>query len=503
MKKILVVLFSLALAIGIVIYLPTVIENSNNVIANINNGTSLVNQEIISYSEEINTINKIYASGKLIGVVNDLDYLDSLIEKKYRDYEELFPNTSLGFSEDVYITQEKSFANFSNCDDQIMDYLVNHNLLGIRTTAVEFSTENGVYEIIYVRDIEDFNTARNEFILNFISEETLNKIRNNEKIESPTDYTTVEVGINIPESITYTSAVVSPDKIFSNADQIYEFLCYGRNEERQYYTVKQGDTLQAVGYYFNQMRPKQIVMLNKDILSSENQVITPGMRLNVTYYTSPITVNVTKQVLQQTYVLPDAPVYVEDTTIESGKMQVIEEEELGVVNELYEEKWINGVLIEGNKLSENVVKQPRQGKIAVGSKLVNLIGTGNYVWPIDNPAITTDFGGYSGHTGTDFINKYGRFTNIYAVDSGVVDEVGWKNDMGYYCMIDHGFGIRTFYMHLNVPAYVKEGENVSRGQVIGQEGDTGVSYGAHLHLTFEVNSERVDACRYLPCDLIR
>lgn len=503
MKKVIVILISLILSIGIVVGLPMIMKQKTQIQANISNETSLVKQEILSYSDIESSYNKLYANGKLVGVITNIDYLNSLIKDRYKDFENDFPNTELGLSNEVYIVKEKTFAKFENIDDNIMDYLVDNDLLGIKTTAVEFSTEDGVYEIVYVKNINDFYTARDEFLLNFISEETLNKLRAKEQIDSPSQLGTVEMSLNMLETITYKEAIVSPSEILTSVDDIYTFLCYGRNTDREYYTVKEGDTLQGVGYYFGDMRPKQIVMLNKDKLTNENQIITPGMQLNVTYYTSPITINVTKQVLSQQFITPEVPEYIEDESIEAGQVVIIEEEEAGIKNVLFEETWTNGVLQEGEQLSETIIKQPRRGKIAVGTKLINLIGTGNYRWPVDNPEITTDFGGYYGHTGTDFVNKYEYYCAVYAVDSGVVDETGYKSDMGYYVMINHGNGVRTFYMHLNVPAYVEEGQNVARGQVIGQEGNSGRSEGVHLHFTFEVEGERVNACRYLPCEMIR
>ena len=503
MKKVIAVIFCLALACGVVIGLPLVIDQNTEIQANISNETSLVKQEIISYGTIENSYNKIYANGKLIGIATDMNNINALISNEYKKYENEFPNTDLGLSDDVYIVSEKSYANFENVDAKIVEYLANNELLGIKTTAVEFSTDQGTYEIIYVNNIDDFYTARDQFLLNFISEDTLLKLRNKEQISSPKELGTVEIGLKMLETITYSEAIVSPSEIFTNVEDIYEFLCYGRNTQREYYTVKEGDTLQGVGYYFGDMWPRQLVMLNQDILSSENQIITPGMQLNVTYYTSPLTVNVTKQVLSQQFITPEVPEYIEDENIEAGKVEIIIEEEVGIKNVLFEETWTNGVLQEGNELSETVIKQPKRGKIAVGTKLINLIGTGNYIWPVDNPYITTDFGGYLGHTGTDFINKYEFYCPVYAVDSGVVDEIGWKDDMGNYVMINHQNGIRTFYMHLNTTPYVNEGDNVTRGQIIGQEGNTGKSEGVHLHLTFEVDGQRVDACRYLPCNLIR
>ncbi|MBQ1534019.1 MAG: peptidoglycan DD-metalloendopeptidase family protein [Erysipelotrichaceae bacterium] len=502
MKKVIVVLLSLILAMAIVVFLPELTGGQEKIEANIEIDSSLVPQRVLSYGQDEVTYHKIYYKGKLIGVISDLEHLNGMIADRYRDYEKDFPNTELGLSNDIYIAEEKSFIHFENVDDQIMNYLAENSLLGVKTTAVEFSTSEGIYEIIYVKDYKDFSNALELFFKNFVSQETLIKITNNQMIPSPTELGSVEKNAILQETIQTKEAIVSPDDIFRNVDEIYDFLCYGRNEERESYTVIEGDTLQGVGYRFGDMSPKQLVMLNKGVLTSEDQLIVPGMKLNVTYYTSPITIEVTKERLTQQSITPETPEYVEDSSLEMGKYEVRVQEESGIKNVLYEETWINGVLESGKALSENVIKQPKRGVIAVGTKQVVMIGTGNYIWPVDNPRITCHFGCYLGHTGTDIINRYEKYAAIYAVDSGVVDGTGYRYDMGNFCIINHQNGVRTFYMHLNVPAYVEVGQNVSRGQIIGQMGNTGSSEGVHLHLTFEVNGTRVNACYYLPCELI-
>ncbi len=501
MKKWIFILLSLLMAIGIVYCLP-ILRKQNVIEANVENQNSLVKQEILSYDQTEKTYHKIYNRGKLIGVISDQDYVDSLIAERYKDFEDEFPNTQLGLGEDVYIASEKSYANFENVDDQIVEYLADHDLLGVRTTAVEFSTAEGIYEIIYVKNYEDFSSALEDFYSNFVSSETIQKLIRGEVIESPSELGTVETNVQMYENISTKEAVVSPNSIFSNKEEIYRFLCYGRNENREYYTVREGDTLQGVGYYFGDMSPRQIMMLNPDVLHSENQIVTPGMQLNVTYYTSPITIEVTKENLTQQLIVPEVPEYIEDEDLEVGIYEVRVQEESGIKNVLYEEKWINGVLESGEQLSENIIKQPKRGVIAVGTKQVYLVGTGNYIWPVDNPEITCHWGCYFGHTGTDIVNRYVKYAQVYAVDSGTVESKGWRWDMGNFVIINHNNGVRTMYMHLNTSAYVDEGQNVTRGQVIGQMGNTGYSEGVHLHLTFEVNGIRTNACNYLQCSLI-
>ena len=502
MKKIVPVIISLLLALGIVLGLPFIFKYDDHIDAGIDNEQSLVKQEIISYEKEPKQYKKLYYKGELIGVINDYDYLHQLINNKYKDFEDEFPDTELGYGTDVYETEEYTYARFSDVDDQIMNYLVNNDLLGVKTTSVEFSTEEGVFEIIYVKSYDDFSKALERFLLNFISEETMQKLMRQEMIESPKELGSVEKNLFLRENIERKSAIVSPTVIFKNVDEIYNFLCYGRTTEREYYTVKEGDTLQGVGYYFGDMSAKQIVTINPGVLRSEDQLVTPGMELNVTYFKSPVEVVVKKENLSQQYFAPEVPEYIEDDSLEYGVYEVRVEEEMGIKNVLYDETWVNGILVEGDFMSENIIKQPKQGVIAVGTKITYMRGTGQFIWPVDNPNITCHFGCYAGHTGTDIVNRYETYANVYAMDSGVVDSVGYQYDMGNFCVINHNNGMRTMYMHLNVPPYVVVGQNVSRGQLIGQMGNSGRSEGVHLHVTFEVNGYRVNACNYLPCSMV-
>ncbi|MBQ5804218.1 MAG: hypothetical protein IIW22_00400, partial [Erysipelotrichaceae bacterium] len=192
MKKVIVVLLSLILAMVIVVFLPELTGGQEKIEANIEIDSSLVPQRVLSYGQDEVTYHKIYYKGKLIGVISDLEHLNGMIADRYRDYEKDFPNTELGLSNDIYIAEEKSFIHFENVDDQIMNYLAENSLLGVKTTAVEFSTSEGIYEIIYVKDYKDFSNALELFFENFVSQETLIKITNNQMIPSPTELGSVE-----------------------------------------------------------------------------------------------------------------------------------------------------------------------------------------------------------------------------------------------------------------------------------------------------------------------
>lgn len=85
------------------------------------------------------------------------------------------------------------------------------------------------------------------------------------------------------------------------------------------------------------------------------------------------------------------------------------------------------------------------------------------------------------HYGVDLANGCGAA--IYAANSGTVDYAGWNGGYGNYVRIQHGSGVATGYAHINSFA-VRSGQWVNAGQVIAYAGNTGNSFGCHLH--FEV-----------------
>lgn len=84
------------------------------------------------------------------------------------------------------------------------------------------------------------------------------------------------------------------------------------------------------------------------------------------------------------------------------------------------------------------------------------------------------------HRGTDLKAKMN--TPVYATADGVVEFAGGHNTKGYgrLIILDHAYGFRTLYGHLNKIA-IKSGEVVKKGDLIGYSGNTGLSNGPHLH----------------------
>ena len=82
------------------------------------------------------------------------------------------------------------------------------------------------------------------------------------------------------------------------------------------------------------------------------------------------------------------------------------------------------------------------------------------------------------HKGIDLASNKGN--KIKTMAEGIVTKSGWGSGYGKVVEIDHGNGFKTKYAHLNA-IYVKKGQEVSKGQAIGEVGSTGRSTGPHLH----------------------
>jgi murein DD-endopeptidase MepM/ murein hydrolase activator NlpD len=98
------------------------------------------------------------------------------------------------------------------------------------------------------------------------------------------------------------------------------------------------------------------------------------------------------------------------------------------------------------------------------------------------------------HEGVDFSAPIG--TEIYATGDGVVISAERsKGGYGNQIIIDHGFGYKTMYAHLQA-FKVRTGEQVKRGQVIGAIGSTGKSTSPHLHYEVWKSNRSVNPINY-------
>jgi len=130
-----------------------------------------------------------------------------------------------------------------------------------------------------------------------------------------------------------------------------------------------------------------------------------------------------------------------------------------------------------------------------GSSCGGAVGDGAFGWPTNGPHTISGNNFSPSHLGIDITANEGDA--VFAADDGVVTFAGWS-EYGYGNMIqiDHGNGYVTVYAHLS-QINVTVCESVGQGTLIGLAGNTGNSFGAHLHFEIRLGGAAVNPLDYL------
>jgi murein DD-endopeptidase MepM/ murein hydrolase activator NlpD len=126
-------------------------------------------------------------------------------------------------------------------------------------------------------------------------------------------------------------------------------------------------------------------------------------------------------------------------------------------------------------------------------------GNGSMVWPV-NGSITGVFGeSRPGHMHAGIDIAAGEGTPIHAADAGrvvLIQGIGASGGYGNFTCVQHTGSMSTCYAHQSRVG-TSQGARVSKGQVIGYVGNTGHSFGAHLHFEVRVNGAPTNPMNYL------
>jgi murein DD-endopeptidase MepM/ murein hydrolase activator NlpD len=131
----------------------------------------------------------------------------------------------------------------------------------------------------------------------------------------------------------------------------------------------------------------------------------------------------------------------------------------------------------------------------------NSLGIVPSVWPVLG-RVTSRFGErrdpFSGkdvfHGGLDIASQYGDA--IRATADGVVEKIQRGGSYGLLVVIDHGFGVVSWYGHLSKFA-AELGEHIRQGEIIGYEGHSGRATGTHLHYELRIDNTPVNPLSFL------
>lgn len=477
----------------------------NTPMAVANSMSSVVKQDIKGVSSDAIEVYQVYYNNQRIGVLKDMEKLDQMLEKVYKErFAESFPDSSIQLSDEVIISKEMVYYDFEDVDDQILEYLNEKDLYNFEAYKITFSNGN----VLFVENIDDFYAAKEQYMLNFINQEEYENLKKaNYQVTIPEGVLDSKfTAYKILETMkTPTRAYGPSDKILKTKDEIVSYLSYGYNPEPKLYTIKKGDTLQGINYEFG-ITPQQIITINPNI-ASVDQPLEVGAVINIAYFNSPITVLTEKDARVTRDLFRGEADYVYDDQMPAGRKEVVSEGNDGYAELLIHEYYENGILVNSEEQAYRVVAEPKNPVIKIGTKIIPGEGTGIYRVPIDNATITCGPGCYYGHAGTDYQNRYDRYGPIYAADTGRVVVNSYNGLNGNWVEIDHGNGESTYYGHMRSLSPIPVGTVVTKGEYIGDIGQTGYATGPHVH--FEVRrwsggkygsgSYSSVQCEYLSC----
>lgn len=271
-----------------------------------------------------------------------------------------------------------------------------------------------------------------------------------------------------------------------------------------YYTAVKGDTLGRIAGKNNMtlnelkaMNPEagELVHIGDQFLVQRPQAYLKVQVVRTLRYTEDIAFEVERQTDSAKY-----------TTYE----KVLTKGKKGSRDVVAEAVYINGEEESRTILSSVVTKEPVTQVVVVGTKKQlassgnevvqgDGISTGKFAWPL--PVCTNVHQKYhSGHRAWDISSGPVPVFNqkVVAVDGGKVITASRGNNGGYgnLVVIEHAGGLTTVYAHLN-SIDVVVGQKVSRGQTIGRAGNSGRSFGPHLHFEVRKQGVKVNPINYL------
>ena len=288
------------------------------------------------------------------------------------------------------------------------------------------------------------------------------------------------------DNVEYSRGMYLSDSVMDE-DKAIELLTSSK-EKKSVYVAQSDDTAATIAQKYN-MSFAKLEELNPNITTNFRK----GMLVNVIETESYLPIQYVREASPVTY-LDYETIEVETSSLNAGTRDIIAKGRRGEKVSNIEITYVDGKEYSRRTISSKITKQPEVEKIGIGiyaarpdSPNTVLTGSGQFGWPVDGGYVSDPFISDRNHKGMDIGAVTG--TEIYAAADGVVVSAGWNSGgYGYFVQLGHVDGYQTVYGHMS-SVLVMEGQEVSRGQLIGLVGNTGNSFGSHCH--FEVRQDGI------------
>ncbi len=441
---------------------------------------------------------QVYLNGNKLGLIKNQEELYALINEEQKDIKEAYEVETVyppnGFVVKEYNTYNEKITSAKDIYEKIKDeddFTIQGYIIKIK-----FNEEEKDDVTINVLNKEIFEEAIKSVITSFVNEDDYKSYINNTQETIDTVGTIIE-NMYFEETITIKEAHISVnEKIFTNANELTQYLLFGSSKEQSKYTVNTGDTIASISEN-NKLNPKEFLVANPKF-RNENSILAIGDQVNIALINPILTLVESIHSVEDQEQEYDSETQYDETRPVSFS-EVTQTGITGIDRITTKKQIINGEQSQSVETINTVTIREKQNQITTkgGSK-----PKGNYVdngkkwgWPTNRPYVITsgfEWRWGSFHNALD-ISGTGMGSPIYASREGTVTEINtvcanvgsYRNTCGRtygnFVVINHGDGYYTMYAHLLQNVAVNVGDKVSRGQVVGYMGSSGSSTGAHLH----------------------
>ncbi len=500
--------------------------------------TILFDSQLIEDLSLIDGKYSVYVNNIFYGNINDRDKFEKYIEDTYKKYNKESTFGEVYYPENYTISSVSSSFDNKKTEDQIyeefkrdVEFLVDGyrvNIVKDPNDTTEFqgkqhfssSTEGGEvtlvsgtnYAVVYSTNKEEVDGALDKILSTFVGDKAIDRIARGEEVDD------LEVGLeevvsyNVGGHIVGTEEKVPYSEVLVG-EALYDKMLFYNVVEYNTYIVGQGETLDEIASK-NSLNVNELVAANDSIISADT-ILSAGQEIVVNLVDPVITVESTKISVVEEDVPYETEIVEDSTKLTTDKSVVKQEGQNGKVVRVYEIDYINGQTTSGGKIiNESMKSEPVKRVVVKGTKKApsysgSYAGNGGVSGytkssgtvdgsPVDWGRPTT--GGYlsspfgyrwgSLHQGIDVAGMPTGST-IMSVLDGTVMYVGYQGARGNMVIVDHGNGYVTYYQHLS-SFDVSAGQSVLKGQRLGGMGNTGYSFGVHLHFEVYVNGAVVD-----------
>jgi murein DD-endopeptidase MepM/ murein hydrolase activator NlpD len=417
-------------------------------------------------------IYNVYFDGSKVGEVSNPEIVEDFIVEKYEEMEDRYPEIHMVLNDDK-ITYEQAIV-FKELPNDEMTLEAIEKKLASKAMAVELRVDGQVVAVL--NDEETVQSILEQIKAKYLPQEASNNVGAlsadpEEDTESKRQLKSVEFlqEVEIQPVTTQPEEIVQPEEVMKTLQT--------GNVEPFKYTVQKGDCPSCIAHKFN--IDLQVIYTNNPHI--KNDMIYAGEVLDLTVLQPVIGVKTIEEFVE-VHEVPYEIIYKQDSSMRQGKTKTIKEGKNGLKRSTFHLTTVNGYIVDEQLVHEEMLEEPVSAEVLRGTKVILGQGTGSYRWPVVSPRVTSSFGMRWGrpHKGLDMV---GANRNILAADTGKVIFAGNKSGYGNTVILDHLNGNQTLYAHLNSIS-VKKGTVVEKGDKIGIMGNTGESYGVHLH--FEI-----------------